>query len=241
MPVESWKREWSGMSWRGRCTPSRKDFSRRFRTRRRALTLRRTKGCPRSKGVRRTWPICLVVVRSRPAVRSGWKSVRKRVLRLCNRENRAALSVLSMEDKPLPGKLLIEARNLSQRYIQRQSVTGKTLRIQALDRVDISIAPGASLALVGQSGSGKSTLARCLMRLEEPSEGEIWFEGRNLLAMSRTELFAVRRRMQLILQDPASAFNPRLDAAEIVAEPLLIQGLGTREARHEKALHFIQK
>ena len=146
-----------------------------------------------------------------------------------------------MEDKPLPVKPLIEARNLSQRYTQRQAVTGKTLRIPALDCVDLSIAPGASLALVGQSGSGKSTLARCLMRLEEPSEGEIWFEGRNLLAMSRAELFAVRRRMQLILQDPASGFNPRLDAAEIVAEPLLIQGLGTRQARREKALHFIQK
>src|SRR5712692_268880 len=205
MPGESWKKEWSGTSWRGRCTPSRKDFSRRFRARRRALTARRAKDCPRSKEVHRTWRICLVVVPSRPVVRSGWRSVRKRVLRLCARENRAALSVLSMEDNPLPISPLIEARNLSQRYIQRQTVTGKTLRIQALDRVDISIVLGASLALVGQSGSGKSTLARCLMRLEEPSEGEIWFEGRNLLAMSRAELFAVRRRMQLILQDPASA------------------------------------
>ncbi len=146
-----------------------------------------------------------------------------------------------MEDEQVSVTPLIEARALSQRYVQRQPLTGKAFRVQALDHVDLAILPGSSIALVGQSGSGKSTLARCLMRLEEPSAGEILFAGRNLLGMSPPELFAVRRKMQLILQDAVSAFNPRLNAAEIVAEPLQIHSLGTKKEQREKAVRLMQK
>src|SRR5258708_2629700 len=145
-----------------------------------------------------------------------------------------------MDRLPSAGPL-VDVRALSQSYVRRQPLTDKKIRVQALDRVDLAIPQGSTIALVGQSGSGKSTLARCLMCLEEPSSGEILFEGKDLLAMSRAELFAVRRKMQLILQDPASAFNPRFSSAETVAEPLVIQGLGTKGERREKAIHFMQR
>lgn len=144
-------------------------------------------------------------------------------------------------DKQPRALSLVEVRALSQSYVQRQPLTGKTIQVQALDRVDLVISQGSTTALVGQSGSGKSTLARCLMRLEEPSSGEILFRGKDILAMSRLELLVVRCKMQLILQDPVSALNPRLCAAEIVAEPLVIQGLGTKKERVEKAVYFMQR
>jgi ABC-type oligopeptide transport system ATPase subunit len=107
--------------------------------------------------------------------------------------------------------------------------------------VDLTIYPGATYALVGESGSGKSTLGRCLALLEEPSSGEIWFEGKSLLALSGREMTSVRTQIQLIFQDPATALNPRLCAAEIVEEPLRIQRRGTRDEQRERALTLMEQ
>ena len=143
---------------------------------------------------------------------------------------------------PATGKEpLLRVRGLSKEFRQRRRIAGGEYVVRALDAVDLELASGSTLALVGESGSGKSTLARCLVRLEEPTTGEMWFAGRNLLELKASELARVRRKMQLIFQDPAAALNPRLSAAEIVAEPLLIQRLGTKREQRAQALVWMEK
>jgi peptide/nickel transport system ATP-binding protein len=136
---------------------------------------------------------------------------------------------------------LVRIEHLSKSYVQRRPLTRSEFTLQALDDVNLTIRRGVTLAIVGDSGSGKSTLARCLALLEPPSGGEIWFDGKNLLALERSELSAARREFQLIFQDAASALNPRLTAAEIVAEPLRIQRAGTKESRRERALELMNQ
>jgi ABC-type glutathione transport system ATPase component len=114
-------------------------------------------------------------------------------------------------------------------------------RVQALEAVDLTIMSGAILAVVGESGSGKSTLARCLARLETPSAGRIWFEGTDIAALAGPSLVPVRRSIQLIFQDPATALNPRFPAWEIVAEPLTILRQGPRQQRRFRAIELMEQ
>lgn len=113
--------------------------------------------------------------------------------------------------------------------------------VRALNGVDLDIAAGRTLALVGQSGSGKSTLARCVARLEEPAAGEIWFGGQDILRLQGRALLPVRKGIQVIFQDPATVFNPRFPAAAIVSEPLVIQGWGTKADRRRRALDLMRQ
>ncbi len=136
---------------------------------------------------------------------------------------------------------LVHIHGLSKHYVQRRWFSRDKFLVQAIDNVELTIPSGSTLALVGESGSGKSTLARCLARLEEPSSGEIWFDGRNLLALSAGELLPVRQQIQLIFQDPTAALNPRLSAAEVIAEPLVILGRGTKKERRQGALELMEQ
>ena len=108
--------------------------------------------------------------------------------------------------------------------------------VHAVDDVNLQLFPGEVLGLVGESGCGKSTLGRLILRLLEPTAGEIRFEGRNVLAANRRELFAMRRRMQVIFQDPYSSLNPRMRIGAILEEPLLIHRIGPpgRAGRDER-------
>jgi ABC-type oligopeptide transport system ATPase subunit len=112
---------------------------------------------------------------------------------------------------------------------------GQLLRV--VDDVSFSIAPGETFGLVGESGSGKTTTGRCILRLVEPSSGEIRFKDVDLRALSATEMRRMRRHLQIVFQDPYSSLNPRMRAGAIVAEPLVIHRVGTgadRQARvHE--------
>ena len=134
---------------------------------------------------------------------------------------------------PIPNALL-SARSLAKKFIHSRFPNGAKISVDALRGVDLDIARGQSLALVGESGAGKSTLVRCLALLERPSSGEIRFDGRDLLALGGGDLFRARREIQLVFQDPASSMNPRMTAAEILAEPLVIQREGTKDTRRRR-------
>ena len=125
----------------------------------------------------------------------------------------------------MPGDVLVEARGLVKEY-------GAGRRV--VDDVSFTISRGETLGLVGESGSGKSTVARILLRLVEPTAGEIRYDGRDLLAAGSDEMRRLRRRMQVVFQDPFAALNPRMRVREILAEPFAIhrerpkEGLATR-------------
>jgi ABC-type oligopeptide transport system ATPase subunit len=113
---------------------------------------------------------------------------------------------------------LVEVKDLTKRYVS------KDREFTAVDGVSFSIAAGETLGLVGESGCGKTTLGRMLLRLIEPTAGEIRFEGADLLASSGGDLRRMRRNMQIIFQDPFGSLNPRMKVGEIVTEPLVIHG-----------------
>ncbi len=101
--------------------------------------------------------------------------------------------------------------------------------VRVVDDVSLTIARGETLGLVGESGSGKSTVARMILRLVEPSAGSVTFDGTDVLAARPRELRALRRRMQMVFQDPFAALNPKMRIRQIVGEPFAIQGGFSRE------------
>lgn len=143
-----------------------------------------------------------------------------------------------MTKQPEP---LVHVEHLSKHFVQHRPWTNSKFTVQAFEDVSLAIHRGTTLALVGESGAGKSTLARCLALLEAPAQGEIWLDGVNLLSLARKELLPFHRKIQMIFQDSTSALNPRLTAAEIVAEPLLIQREGTKAQRRERALELMEQ
>ncbi len=136
---------------------------------------------------------------------------------------------------------LLRVARLSKRYVQQRTFSRTEFTVSAFQDVDLELFPGKTLALVGESGAGKSSLARCIALLERPDSGKIEMEGKNLLALNRKALFEIRRRVQMIFQEPASALNPRLTASEIIAEPLVIQGRGTPLQRRERAQQLMEQ
>lgn len=129
-----------------------------------------------------------------------------------------------------PGKALLRVQKLSKRYVRGRPWSKRVPVIAAVD-LDFEIFAGETLALVGASGSGKSTVARCVACLERPDSGQIWFEETEIARLSARELLPIRTGIQLIFQDPATAMNPRFSAAEIIQEPLRIQGRSRSEQR----------
>ncbi len=129
---------------------------------------------------------------------------------------------------------LLEVRNLSKEFSRKKGLFGARTVVRAVDQVTFSIEKGETFGLVGESGSGKTTTGRCILRLIEPSGGEVLFDGRDVLALSRGDLRRARRDMQIVFQDPYSSLNPRMRVADIVEEPLIIHRLGGREERRAR-------
>jgi oligopeptide/dipeptide ABC transporter ATP-binding protein len=125
--------------------------------------------------------------------------------------------------------IVLEAQGLRKSFRLRAS--GRQL-LHAVDGIDCAFAAGEVAGIVGESGSGKSTLARLLLRLQEPSAGHVLFEGRDINALPAADLRALRRRMQIVMQDPYSTLDPRIKVEESLLEPLAIHGL--LPVRHER-------
>jgi len=136
---------------------------------------------------------------------------------------------------------LVEVRNLVKHF----PVTGGVLlrqvaRVHAVDGVSFSIRPGETLGLVGESGCGKSTLGRLILRLEEPTSGQVRFDGEDILAYGPEKMRVLRREMQVIFQDPFSSLNPRKSVAHIVGEPLLVHGVRNRAEREKRVQELLE-
>ena len=114
--------------------------------------------------------------------------------------------------------------------------------LRAVDGVSLDVMPGETLGLVGESGCGKSTLGRLLLRLEEPTSGRVYFDGQDITELSQTALRPVRRRMQIIFQDPYSSLNPRMTVEAAVAEPLRVHRLVSSKAEaHERVVSLLER
>jgi oligopeptide/dipeptide ABC transporter ATP-binding protein len=134
------------------------------------------------------------------------------------------------------GTPILEVRDLVKRYAGRRSVPAAARRqppplLVALDEVSLALDRKETLGIVGESGSGKSTLAHCLVRLVEPDRGEVRLDGVDVLTADRNELRRVRRRIQLVYQDPYSSLNPRLTVGAAIGEPARVHDLVDRSAQ----------
>jgi oligopeptide/dipeptide ABC transporter ATP-binding protein len=130
---------------------------------------------------------------------------------------------------------LVEIKNLRKYF----PVPHKQV-VRAVDGISFTINSGETLGLVGESGCGKTTVGRCILRLIEPTAGEIRFDGRDLLKLDRGEMRALRRRMQIIFQDPYSSLNPRMKVGSIIAEPLEIHRVGDRRERKDRVAELLR-
>ena len=130
---------------------------------------------------------------------------------------------------------LLEVRHLRKLFAVTRGFAREKVFVRAVDGVDFTIARGETLGLVGESGCGKTTVGRLIIRLIEPTEGEIIFEGKNLTRLdNKKTLQALRRSFQIIFQDPFASLNPRMTVSEIVGRPMEIHGLSRRAERDEK-------
>ncbi len=135
---------------------------------------------------------------------------------------------------------LVEVSHLVKRFTRRGGFLQMPTVATAVDDVSFAVEEGETFGLVGESGSGKTTTGRCILRLVEPTSGEVRFRGEDVLAFSRTRLRQARREMQIVFQDPYSSLNPRMRAGQIVEEPLVIHRLGAKADRRARVEELFQ-
>jgi len=137
---------------------------------------------------------------------------------------------------------LLQVKNLKKYFPIRGGLFSREVaRVHAVDDVSFTIQKGETLGLVGESGCGKSTTGRCILRLIEPTAGEVVFEGKDVTALDKRSLRHLRRDMQIIFQDPYASLNPRMTVGSIIGEALVIHKLAkTRKEREERVIHLLE-
>jgi peptide/nickel transport system ATP-binding protein len=139
--------------------------------------------------------------------------------------------------------VLLELKGLQKSFPIKGGIFGRVVNeFKAVDDVSLKVRKGRTFGLVGESGCGKTTLGRAVLRLIEPTGGEVLYRGENILTKDAKEMRALRRKMQIIFQDPYSSLNPRMTVGSIVTEPLVIHEIGTnRSERYEMAAQILKK
>ncbi|MGB9181952.1 MAG: dipeptide ABC transporter ATP-binding protein [Pyrinomonadaceae bacterium] len=150
---------------------------------------------------------------------------------------REAAAAYMQDERASAADELVRVRALFKHF----PVEGSDDVVRAVDGVTFEILRGETLGLVGESGCGKSTVGRCLLRLIEPTSGEVLFEGRDVLSLGRRELRELREEMQIIFQDPYASLNPRMTVRNIVGEPLVIHKIGNRSEQRERVAELLRK
>ena len=138
------------------------------------------------------------------------------------------------------GAPLLEVRRLVKHFARKQGFLRAPSVVKAVDNVTFAIDEGEMFGLVGESGSGKSTTGRCILRLIEPTSGEVCFRGENVLQFSAERTRTARRDMQIVFQDPYSSLNPRMRVGDIVEEPLVIHRLGAKPERRARVAELFE-
>ena len=137
---------------------------------------------------------------------------------------------------------LVVVRDLKKYFPVRRGLLQRVVAwVKAVDGVSFNIRRGETLGLVGESSCGKTTVGRTILRLIEPTAGEVYFEGRNIFALTKSELKALRRDMQIIFQDPYSSLDPRVPVGASIAEGLAVHGIGTPKERMEMVIDLLRK
>ncbi|CAB1083900.1 hypothetical protein JY97_05420 [Alkalispirochaeta odontotermitis] len=138
-------------------------------------------------------------------------------------------------------KTLLRVENLKKYFaVTSGFLKRSTLHVKAVDGVNLSIETGQTWGLVGESGCGKSTLGRCILRLEEPTAGRIFFENENILSYDRKTLQGIRRHLQIIFQDPYSSLNPRKNVRQIVGEAFEVHGIISKKERESQIRQLLE-
>jgi oligopeptide/dipeptide ABC transporter ATP-binding protein len=142
---------------------------------------------------------------------------------------------------PEKDEILLEVKGLRKYYPLTKGLFSRVYgHVKAVDGIDFFIKKGETLGLVGESGSGKTTTGRCILRLVDPTSGEILFEGKNLLQLDGSAMRAMRRKMQVIFQDPQGSLNPRMTVGSIVAEPLIIHKMARGKEKYERTAEILE-
>jgi len=139
------------------------------------------------------------------------------------------------------GKELLSVKHLKQYFPIKGGIFGRTVNVvKAVDDISFSVNEGETVSLVGESGCGKSTTGRAILRLDEPTSGEVVFEGTNLLALSKSQMKRKRKDLQMIFQDPYASLNPRKTAVQVLEEAMEIQNIVPKKERRSRAIELLE-
>lgn len=137
--------------------------------------------------------------------------------------------------------VLLKVDNLKKHFPIKKGLLSREIgQVKAVDGVSFEVFEGETLGIVGESGCGKSTTGRMLMRLIEPTEGSVIFNGQDVTALSAKQLREARRDMQMVFQDPYASLNPRHTVAQILEEPLIVHNIGTKQERKQKVMQLLK-